>query len=87
MWIESTRTDDDGNPVHAGGHLSPPGTDERAEFTENGKAQVTKPVAEQFAQHYDHIQPTDSDDSDESRPDSGESAPEEDTEGEASDAE
>jgi hypothetical protein len=53
MWIQTTNTDSDGQPVTR--RLSPPGIDETVEFSANGKAQVTSDVGEQLIEHVDSV--------------------------------
>lgn len=50
MWIETTNTDSDGNPATRqirNGHT----LGETVDFSENGKAQVTKAVGESMIEH------------------------------------
>lgn len=62
MWIETTNTNDDGQPVTT--RLTIPELDEYVEFSETGKAQVSKDVGEILVREIDSIVASGSADSD-----------------------
>lgn len=53
MWIQTTRTHDDGRPVVRA--LKYPWMDDRVEFNENGNANVTEEVARRLLQEREDI--------------------------------
>lgn len=55
MWIKLTNSDSDGNPVTR--RLKTAGIDEFVEFSENGKAQVTKDVGELLTEQVNAVVP------------------------------
>lgn len=55
MWIKTTLTDSAGEPVVR--RLRNAATDGYVDFSENGKAQVTKEVGEQLVEQHDSIVP------------------------------